>query len=182
MLKSRIKTIALEYEGLGSKSCLIMLSKQAIRCGVLQNNDSNKREGRLWLVINGNLRFDMKQIYTYYVYLTITSTTPSSTLIHLTNKEIQVFGTNFINTYELTCVFIPDLVDYPIFTEAIFVSQNELICPLTYQIFENNLVKLHVTNNYERYFQKFNLTMTGGRLFTVQKRLDDNLDLSKVNN
>ena len=134
---------------------------------------------RLWLVINDFLKFDLKQMFNYYDYLEITFSDPPNQLIHLTNKEIDVYGNYFINGQGLSCILMGDNIKL-IVTQANYISQTRLKCPLTHLVHENTHVKLHITNDIN-YFKQVNRT-SSGRPFTVRPRLEDTLDLSLLNN
>jgi hypothetical protein len=106
-------------------------------------------------------------------------------LIHLTNKDITVqtaASSVVVNTDRLTCVMMGNYVSQ-IVTKAIYVSSNTLVCPLTYLVYENTQLTLHVTNDLSL-FRLVNQTASqgGGKNFSVLSRLEDTLDLGKVNN
>jgi len=75
-----------------------MFPEPLIRCGIAVNNNRIVKRARLWLILNDNLKFDIKDMYHYYDYLHIKSTVPTTDLIHMTNKEIVVNSEYIKNT------------------------------------------------------------------------------------
>lgn len=59
VLQSKITSISLEFEGIGTTSCVIKYVDQLIRCDIPLNSDSTKRKVKIWLILNGSLRFDV---------------------------------------------------------------------------------------------------------------------------
>ena len=117
------------------------------RCGIVKNTDTTIRKVRLWIYVNG-LKFDISlQMFGYYDYLTISSSIPDSSLVHLTNKEITISTMGAVNSVDLSCVYIGN-ENGLIVAKALYVSMTELVCPLTYRVFENTLLTVHITNNY----------------------------------
>jgi len=98
-------------------------------------------------------------MFHYYDYLYITSTAPSSELIHLTNKELEVYGKHFISSQGLSCILFGDNIKKMI-TQAIYVSPTHMKCPLTHLVYENTVVTLHITNDIN-YFMQVNKTQSG---------------------
>ena len=130
-------------------------------------------------MINDFLKFDLKQMFLYYDYLQIAFSDPPNQLIHLTNKEIDVYGNFFINGQGLSCILMGDNIKL-IVSQAIYISQTRLTCPLSHLLYENTHVTLHITNDIN-YFKQVNQT-SSGRPFNVRPRLEDTLDLSVLNN
>ena len=90
-----------------------------------------------------------------------------------------MYGNYFVNGQGLSCILMGDNIKL-IVSQAIYISQTRLRCPLSYLVLENTHVTLHITNDIN-YFKQVNRT-SSGRPFTVRPRLEDTLDLSILNN
>jgi hypothetical protein len=123
-----------------------MFPEPLIRCGIAVNHNRIVKRARLWLILNDNLKFDIKDMYHYYDYLHIKSTVPTTNLIHMTNKEIVVNSEYIKNTQALACIIFGDNIK-KLVIQAIYKSNTQLECPLSNLVFENTNITLHVTND-----------------------------------
>ena len=146
VLQSKILNVQLEYENVGTVSCSMQYPHPSIKCGIASNTNRSIKRARLWLVLNDRLKFDVKEMYHYYDYLHITSTDPTISLIHMTNKEVTVNSEYIKNTQTLSCVVFGDNIKMLVI-QAIYISSSQLKCPLSNLVFENANITLHITND-----------------------------------
>ena len=94
---------------------------------------------RLWLIINGSIKFSVKQTFTYYNWVSVAATLPSvSDLTFYSNNELTINGSApFFNSDDLSCIYIGNLNGVQV-VPALYLSASQITCHLTPLTFENN--------------------------------------------